>query len=415
MVVASADKERALQLVDGHPRGLAEEIDVQRDRERLVELIANSQIVVSLLPYIFHVQVAWLCLEKRTHLVTTSYVSPAMQALNEQAKASGILLLNEIGLDPGIDHMSAMKTLQQIKEQGGRILAFTSCCGGLPAPEAANNPLQYKFSWSPRGVLLAGRNAAQYLRYGEMVRIPAGELFNHMEKKEVPGLGELEVYPNRDSLHYQQLYGLGEAHTVFRGTLRYPGWCATMNAIIQLGLLDDRLEKGLANKTWRQIGREKWTMSEDAQPEEMAAKLQLDPDSAVFQRLLWLDLFSDEPVAADSLLGGLCRLMERKMAYRPGERDLVVLQHDFLIDFGDQGCRQKTSCLIDFGIPHGDSSMSRTVGLPAAIATKLIVQKKIRLTGVQIPILAEIYSPVLAELETMGITFKESEIPVLRA
>ncbi|HPN34070.1 MAG TPA: saccharopine dehydrogenase C-terminal domain-containing protein [bacterium] len=409
LVVASNDRQRALELIAEHPRAQAVELDVEADQPLLRRWVEKSAVVVSLLPYVHHPTAARICVEKGVSLVTTSYVSPAMHALHDQAVARGVLLLNEVGLDPGIDHMSAMKTIRAVQEQGGRVLAFESYCGGLPAPEAADNPFRYKFSWSPRGVLLAGRNTARYLRQGRVIEIPAQALFKNPWLKNVVGIGDLEVYPNRDALSYQRLYGLEQAHTVFRGTLRYPGWCETMALFTAAGLLDDSVRPDSARKSWRQMWIEKYELANDASDSRLAAALQVSPAGRLFQNLQWLGLFSSAPVGADSLLDGLTQAMQSKMAYRPGERDMVVLQHDFQVQFGDRTPRRTSARLIDYGVPFGDSSMSRTVGLPAAVAAKWIWLKRIRLTGVRIPIEPEIYLPILNELHRMGIRIVETD------
>ncbi len=406
VVVASVEIERARAMIAGRARGQAVELDVQEDAAQLEKILQECVVAVSLLPYTLHVLVAQLCLKFGVNLVTTSYVSSAMQALHAEATAKNLLLLNECGLDPGIDHMSAMKIIHETEADDGRVLAFESCCGGLPAPEAADNPFRYKFSWSPRGVLLAGRNSAQYLRNGKVVQVASQALFPSHWQQSVTGLGELEVYPNRNSLQYQQLYGLTHAHTVFRGTFRYPGWCAILEKIVRLGLLDDAKQPDLAGKAWRQWWCEKWRVDDPvaAWPEQ----LQLPADSPVGASLQWLGLFDASLIAEDALLDGLARLMQQKMAYKPGERDLVVLQHDFLIERRNGQQRRLSSCLIDYGIPYGDSSMSRTVGLPAAVAVKLILEKRISLSGVHIPVRPEIYKPILQELAKMELKFVET-------
>ncbi|NLP09003.1 saccharopine dehydrogenase, partial [bacterium] len=269
--------------------------------------------------------------------------------------------------------------------------------------------LRYKFSWSPRGVLLAGRNSARYLRQGRMVEIPASALFKNPWVKNVAGVGDLEVYPNRDSLPYQRLYGLEQAHTVFRGTLRYPGWCDTMAVLTAAGLLDDSFRQDLAGKSWRQMWVDKYRLSDDAPASQLAAALQIPLNGGVFKSMEWLGLFSSAAIGADSLLDGLTQVMQRRMAYHPGERDLVVLQHDFQVQFGDHTPRRTSACLIDYGMPFGDSSMSRTVGLPAAVAAKWIWLKRIHLTGVRIPVEPEIYLPILSELRRMGIRIVETD------
>jgi saccharopine dehydrogenase (NADP+, L-glutamate forming) len=408
VTVAGADKARAESLVNGSAHGNVLELDVQTDAALLDRLVAASDVVVSLLPYTYHVQVARRCLQHGVHLVTTSYVSSAMRELDAEVQAKKLLFLNEAGLDPGIDHMSAMRIIHAVQQKGGKILGFESCCGGLPAPEAADNPLRYKFSWSPRGVLLAGRNSAQFRRQGQIVRIENKELFHSRQQRDITGLGVLELYPNRDSLQYQDLYGLAEAELVFRGTFRYPGWCETMAQIVRLGLLDDSTDQELSAKTWRQVMAGRIGYDGPDLRQNVAHHLQLAAESAILDRLHWLGLFDSIPLRAATLLDSLVLLMQERMAYKAGERDMVVLQHDFSVQYPGHIREHITSLLVDYGEPGGDSAMSRTVGLPAALAVHLILKKAIRLVGVHIPLSPEIYEPILHGLADMGLVFRET-------
>ncbi len=410
VTVASRTVSKAEKLIGGHPKGTSAALNV-KDKAKLEEFIKENDLSISLLPYTYHVTVAEFCLKHNKHLVTTSYVSPAMKALDAEAKKKGLLFLNEIGLDPGIDHMSAMKIIHEVEKKGGKIKSFESICGGLPAPEANDNPFGYKFSWSPRGVVMAGRNNAHYLKNENDVVIEGKDLFKNNWKKEVEGLGELEVYPNRDSMIYQSLYGLDDAETIFRGTFRNPGWCNTILKISQLGFLDDterpELEgKTLAEVTAKLIGAENINDIK----KKTAEKAGLDVDSDEISRFEWLGLFSNIVVPADppSFLDILANRMLEMMPYKPGERDMIVLQHDFIAEYPDNKKEHIVALLVDYGIPNGDSSMARTVSLPAAIATKLILEGKINLIGVQIPNMPEIYEPVLEELENMNIKFEET-------
>ena len=410
VILADQMQEKAQALIAQHPRGSARALNV-KDDDRLSELVANADLVVSLLPYAFHVRVAQYCLAHNTHLITASYVSTDMKALDQSARDRGLLFLNEMGLDPGIDHMSAMKIIHEVEGRGGKIVSLESCCGGLPAPEANDNPFGYKFSWSPRGVVMAGLGPARYLKDGKEIRIPGRELFKHHWLKPVQGLGELEVYPNRDSLMYKELYGLKDVHTLFRGTFRNPGWCETLEKIVQLGYLDETENPDLPNKTFAQVTAELINASPNADlKKSLALFLNLPEDSPIIARLEWLGLLSNDKINAEppTLLDALATRMQEKMSYKEGERDMIVLQHDFVAEYADGKKEQICSLLIDYGIPHGDSSMARTVSLPVAIASRLIVNGQITLTGVHVPVQPEIYQPVLQELEDMGIKFKES-------
>jgi len=406
--VATRTVSKAQDLVGKHERGRAIPLLVD-DESALSRLVSDTDIAVSLLPYTYHVKVAGHCLEFRKPLVTTSYVSDAMRALDAPAKSAGVILLNEMGLDPGIDHMSAMRVIHGVKQNRGRVTSFMSYCGGLPAPEANDNPLGYKFSWSPKGVVMAGRNDARYLKDGEEVSVPGAELFGHHWPLKVADGFEFEAYPNRNSLPYIQLYGLEGARTMLRGTLRNPGWCETLKAIADLGILkDDRVRPGIAGLTpaaWlRQYVPGTAKLRSDA-----AAKVKLAETHPVLDRFQWLGMFDEKPVGIEqgSNLDILAKLMLDRMAYKPGERDMVVLHHEFVAEYPGNRTEKLYSTLIDFGVPGGDSAMARTVSLPAAIAVRLILQGQLKLTGVHIPVLPELYNPVLDELARLGIVCRE--------
>lgn len=407
-VVATRTVSKAQDLIAGHPQGKAVALLVDNEPE-LHRLIADADVVVSLLPYTYHATVARHCLDLKKHLVTTSYVGDAMRQFSEPAAKAGLLFLNEIGLDPGIDHMSAMAIIDRVKNEGGKVVSFVSSCGGLPAPDANDNPLGYKFSWSPKGVLMAGRNDARFLKEGKEVFIPSSKLFSSYWKTVVEGLGELEAYPNRNSLPYIELYGLKGIKTMLRATFRNTGWCDTMQALVNLGLLkDDREWSDLKRLTYAQWLRE-FVPEEGDLRQDVAKKLGLSLDSPVMKRLDWLGLFSDEPIGLErgSTLDILAKAMLERMSYKPGERDMIVLQHQFEVTYPDKPGEFIESTLIDFGQPNGDTAMARTVSLPAAIAVNMIIEGQLRLTGVQIPVVPEIYRPVLSELEKLGIKFQE--------
>lgn len=413
VTVASRTVSKAQALVGDHPRGRA--LAVNSDDLAAVEaLVQEHDLAVSLLPYAYHPAVARLCVKHGKHMVTTSYVKEPMAQLDEAAKAAGVILLNEIGVDPGIDHMTAMRIFHQVWANGGRITRFVSWCGGLPAPEANTNPFGYKFSWSPRGVLLAGKNAAHYLWDGQEVVIPGEELFDHYWTVPVEVEGKLmnfDGYPNRDSLPYMRTYGVENPLTFFRGTLRYPGWCQTLRKIADLGLLSEEPVSGLAGKTFAQFTAQLIGSEGHRLRAALAAYLNLPLDSPVLDNLEWLGLLSDDPLPisgdAAAPIDILTARMLEKMQYAPGERDMLILQHQIEAVYPDR-TERITSTMVDFGIPHGYTSMARTVGLPAAIAVKLILNGQINLTGVQIPVVPEIYEPVLNELEALGIRFVET-------
>jgi len=431
VVVASRTVSKAQELVGNHPRGKAVALNVDNGAD-LEKQVAAADLAVSLLPYTYHVKVAEHCLKYKKPLVTTSYVSDAMRALDSEAKAAGVIFLNEIGLDPGIDHMSAMKVIHEVQKTGGKVVSFMSYCGGLPAPEANDNPLGYKFSWSPKGVVMAGRNDARYLKDGKEVFIPGPELFGNRWPLKVADGYEFEAYPNRNSLPYIETYGLAGIRTMLRGTLRNPGWCETLKAIADLGLLkDDSVKTGISGLTpaaWlRQYVRRDMTETSDVSDRvpsasalraDVAAKLGLKPDNAILERFAWLGLFDEKPIGLDagSNLDILAKQMLDRMAYKPGERDMIILHHEFITEKPQASspkpqAEKVFSTLIAFGVPGGDTAMARTVSLPAAIGVRMILAGELKLTGVQIPVLSEIYEPVLAELARLGIECKERKEP----
>ena len=411
VTVASRTVAKAKEIVGDHPNGKPVAFDIEKEGDqRLDAIVREHDLAVSLLPYVYHTRVAKSCLRHRKHMATTSYVKPEMQALDAEAKKLDVALLNESGVDPGIDHMTAMKVIHRVKAAGGEITRFTSYCGGLPAPEANDNPFGYKFSWSPRGVLMAGRNAARFRSDGDVVEIPGPELFLHYECVPVEVEGKLipfEGYPNRDSLPYADTYGITKTRTMFRGTLRNQGWCATLKKVAELGLLEET-DLGLEGLTYAQMMGKLIGKAGKASRADVAAHLGLAPISSIVANLDWLGLFGDAklPAGCKSPLDVLTATMLARMSFAPGERDLLILQHQFLAEY--PGRKERiTSTMIDFGIPHGDSSMNRTVGLPAAIGVRLILEGKIKSRGVLVPVTPEIYEPALAELERLGIRFTE--------
>lgn len=413
VTVASRTVSKAEKLVEGFDNGIAKQILVD-NAAAVEELIKENDIIISLLPWVHHLKVANLCLKHNKHMATTSYVSEGMKKLDEEAKSKGLLFLNEIGVDPGIDHMSAMKIIDQVHEEGGKILHFYSYCGGLPAPEDNDNPYGYKFSWSPKGVVLASGNPARYLENGKIVEIEGKDLFLNKRLDEIEGLGTFEVYPNRDSMPYQDLYGLKDAQTVMRGTYRNIGWCDTLKKIVDLGLIDETPKANLKGITYKQMMAALVGASEsDDVTAKTAAKVGLAKDDEVIKRLEWLGLFSDEPVPDyDNHLDILSERLQEKLYYKEGERDMLILRHKFIVENKDKSRDMITSTMVDFGIPNGDTSMARTVSLPLAIGVKLMAEGKINLTGVQIATKKEIYEPVLAELEKLNIKMVEKQVPV---
>jgi saccharopine dehydrogenase (NADP+, L-glutamate forming) len=411
--VGSRTVSKAQALVGKHPRGNAFALNVDNAAE-LEAAVAANDLTISLVPYTYHVAIAKFCIKHKKDMVTTSYVSPAMAALDKDCKKAGILILNEIGLDPGIDHMSAMKIVHKVAKKGGKVVSFKSYCGGLPAPEANDNPLGYKFSWSPRGVLMAGRNQGKYLLDGRTVEIPNPWLFADHHIVEVPGLGHLEAYPNRDSVQYKAIYNLKNAKTIFRGTFRNLGWCDMLMKMVQLNMfaMEDVDFSGMTYRDYMcsLIGcTEK--CSEEGIRKALAETLNISTKHEILDKLAWIGLFEDKPVtpARNTRLDLLLGILQPKLELKASERDMCVMHHEFIAEYPKTKKREKiTSTLLAFGDPNGDTSMAKTVSLPAAIATRLMLKKKIKKTGVHIPVDPLIYEPVLKEMEkATGLKFVE--------
>lgn len=418
LTLAALDVERARSLLAGASTGggrsRARDLDVEDDAS-LGRAVADSDAVVSLLPAHLHPLVGRHCVEHGVALVTTSYVSDGLRALDTDARRRGVLLLNECGLDPGIDHMMAVDVIRRVERAGGRITSFVSYCGGLPAPDSADNPLRYKMSWSPRGVLVAARNPVRFLRGGSVVEHPNPFLPGGPERVTIAGVPELEGYPNRDSVPYRALYGLEHAHDVLRGTLRYPGWCATMEALLRLGLLeaDPAAGSSAVGPSYCDLLDQRLPAGSGPLPKRIARFLELPEDHPVLERLAWLGLFSQRPIPenARTPLDALAGLIADKLHYGEGERDMVVLEHRFGVVDRDGGERRIAARLVVQGTAGDDSAMARTVGLPAALACGLILDGAVELTGVQIPVAESIYRPVLDGLAERGIEVVEEEVP----
>ncbi len=408
LTIATLEPDKAKAMLRGHQNGSVLHMDAGNDDDLDTQVRAHD-CVISLLPAPMHPDVARKCLKHKKHLVTASYVSPQMKAFDADAKKSGVLFMNELGLDPGIDHMSAMRVINHVQKTGGLITGFRSYCGGLPAPEANNNPLGYKFSWAPRGVFTAATNNARYLWDNQTIQIEGSELFNSWENISVGDL-VFEAYPNRDSIPYLDIYGLKHAETMFRGTLRYPGWCHTLSTLVKLGYLDQD-KHSFSEKTFAELTLKLTGKKSGNSRKAVSDKTGLDVSDSAIQTMEWLGLFSDDPLfnEAPTILDQFALKCLEKMRYEPGERDMVVLHHIFEATYGDHR-KMITSSLVDYGIPNGYSAMSRTVSLPVAIAAKLMIEGKINLTGVRIPVDANVYEPIMKELETMNISCIEKGI-----
>ncbi len=408
VTVASRTKSKAEAMTGGHVHGTAVEWTVD-DTETLDKMVEDHDLSVSLLPYAHHPLVAKHCLKHGKNMVTTSYVKPEMQALDEEAKEKGILILNELGLDPGIDHMSAMRIIDHVHNKNGKIEEFHSICGALPDPETSDNPFNYKFSWSPKGVIMAGNNDGKYLKKGKTVKVETEELFSDRFSLEFPEVGRLDVYPNRDSLPYIDLYGIPETKTMYRGTFRLPGWCETMDAMKRLNLLDYS-KRDFSGKTY--AGFMAMMCGADSSEnikEKVASHLGLKTDAHPIKAMDWLGLFEEKPAGrgTDSPFEIVSDLMIEKMMMNKDERDMVVMQHIFVASYPGGEKEVIKSSLLNYGIPGADTAVARTVALPAAIAVEMILEGKIDISGVHIPVIPEIYNPVLDRLESMGIKMDE--------
>lgn len=406
LTIASRTIEKAENLIKGRTNGKAVAWTVD-DLTTLDQMVAEHDLVVSLLPYTFHATVAKTCIKHKKHMVTTSYVSDEMKALDQAAKNAGILILNEIGVDPGFDHMTAMRIIDKVHAGGGKIKEFYSLCGALAAPEEADNPFRYKFSWSPRGVIMAGNNGAKFLKNGEVIEIPTENLFKNPLQIDFPEVGKMEVYPNRDSLAYIELYHLPDVETMFRGTFRYPNWCESMDAMKTLGLVSYE-KQNLEGKTYKEIVAEKIGVYPGNVKEKVAERLNIELCNPAIVAMEWLGYFSNDRIGMKegSTFDITAELMLKKMMLPEGARDMVIMLHSFLVEKADGTKEVVKSRLLDFATKE-DTSIARTVALPAAIAVKMILEGEIKDTGVHIPVAKSIYEPVLNELEKLGISMTE--------
>jgi saccharopine dehydrogenase-like NADP-dependent oxidoreductase len=399
---------KAQAIISNRPNGKAIHFDV-KDEQSLDRLVEDHDITVSLLPWMFHPTVARYCLKHKKNMVTSSYVKPEMQALDAQVREAGLLFLNETGLDPGIDHMSAMRIIDHIHGKGGKVEEFYSFCGALVAPEVEKNPFNYKFTWAPKGVVMAGNNDGKYIKDGRVVEVATENLFKNPIKLHCCGVGDLEVYPNRDSLPYVDLYGIPEAKTLLRGTFRYTKWCEVIDAFKRIGLLS--YEKfNMQNLTHADMLAKLIGLSNSLDIKQKTAEfLGIDTNSNPIEALDWLGLFSNSPInrADDSPFEVVSDVMIAKMMIQENERDMVVMQHTFVASYPNGSKEVIRSRMLDFGTLKTDTSIARTVALPAAVAVEMILENKIKAKGVHIPVIPEIYNPILDTLETLNIKMEE--------
>ena len=418
LTIADADPALAQQKAGAaHEQVQAIGLDIFQE-EALNSSISEADVVVSMVPASFHPLIAKACIRYKKHMLSASYVAEEIRQLDRDAKEAGIIILKECGLDPGIDHMTAMEAIDRIREAGGTLQAFRSYTGGLVAPESDTNPWGYKFSWNPRNVVLAGQGSsglgmARYLRNGEYKYVPYHRLFSRLEKIEIEGYAPFEGYPNRDSLSYRSIYGLDTIPTLLRGTLRKAGYCEAWNSLVQLGMTDDGFKmEGLERMSLRDFTNSFLPYDPKLSVEDKFCRMMgIDSSSDLYRRIEWLGLFSKEelPLRSGSPAQVLQAVLEEKWQLQPEDKDMVVMQHIF--DWEEAGTKKRLfSSLVSLGDDQLHTAMAKTVGWPLAIAARLLLEGKIDRRGVCIPVTPDLYKPILEELRALGITFIEKEL-----
>ena len=415
LTIGDISLELAKRKTNSHCNATAIAIDIFDENQRKTE-IQKADIVISMLPAHLHIEVAKDCISYKKHLVTASYISEAMQNLDAAAKENNLVFMNEIGLDPGIDHMSAMKIIDEIRNKGGKMILFESFCGGLVAPESDSNLWNYKFTWAPRNVVLAGQGgAAKFIQEGTYKYIPYQKVFSRTEFMEVEGYGRFEAYANRDSLKYRSVYGLDDILTLYRGTLRRVGFSKAWNMFVQLGMTDDSyIMDDSETMNYRQFTNSFLPYHPtDSVEIKLRLNLKIDQDDVMWDKLVELDLFNPNKIVglknatpAQILEKILCD----SWTLQHDDKDMIVMYHKFGYEINGVK-KQIDSKMVCVGEDQTYTAMAKTVGLPVAIATLQILNGKITTPGVQLPITKEVYSPILAELETLGVVFKEIEMP----
>ncbi|WP_111682348.1 saccharopine dehydrogenase family protein [Winogradskyella tangerina] len=417
ITIGDIDVENAKKLVGEHTNVNIIHLDVFKAESR-TEAIQNSDIVVSMLPARFHIEVAKDCVKHKKHMVTASYVSKKIEALDAEVKANNLVFMNEIGVDPGIDHMSAMQVIDRIRDHGGKMIMFETFTGGLVAPESDDNLWNYKFTWNPRNVVLAGQGgAAKFLQENQFKYIPYGRLFRRTEFLDIEGYGRFEGYANRDSLKYQHVYGLDHAKTLYRGTMRRVGFSRAWNVFVQLGMTDDSYTiDDSANMSYRDFVNAFLPYSPtDSVELKFRHALKIDQDDIVWDKFLELDLFNhDKMVGLDKATPAeiLQKILMDSWTLDKEDKDMIVMYHKFGYEIEGEK-RQIDATMVVVGEDQTYTAMAKTVGLPVAMATLDILNGKIKTPGVQIPISKEVYTPILEELETYGVKFNEKKVPYL--
>ena len=414
VTLADVSLEAAQNKINKHPNGQALQFDINNEH-LLKAQVSRADVVVSMLPASMHPTVAKECVRQGTHMLTASYVSEEMQALDLEAKQKGVMLLNELGLDPGIDHMSSMKLIDELKSKGGKLIRYVSNTGGLIAPEYDTNPWHYKFTWNPMNVVLAGKAGAKFKENGHVCHLPYHRVFTRLSRINVLNYGEFEVYPNRDSLKYGSIYKLENPATLFRGTIRRPGFSKAWQAFVLLGLTDDSyVMNDSEHLTYREFINRFLPCDKSKTVEEKAAELlRVSIDSEEMKKLNWLGIFEKETIGLRNATPAqiLQHILMKKWLLEAHDKDMIVMQHQLEYDLG--GKRKKVcSSLVVKGQDQVHTAMSIAVGTPLAIAVKLLLNGQITARGVHLPVLAEIYTPILAELEHYKVTFIEEEVEV---
>ena len=414
ITIADISIENANKLINKHRNAKAIILDVF-DKHQRKEQIQKADIVISMLPARFHLDVAKDCITFNKHMVTASYISSEMKDLDAEAKKKGLVFMNEIGLDPGIDHMSAMQVIDKIKDAGGKMLLFESFCGGIVAPESDNNLWNYKFTWNPRNVVLAGQGgAAMFIQEGTYKYIPYNKLFRRTEFLKVNGSGNFEAYANRDSLKYRSVYGLNDIPTMYRGTIRKVGFSRAWDIFVQLGMTDDSYTiEASENMSYRDFVNLFLGYSpSDSVELKLRSYLKIEQDDVMWAKLVELDLFN--PIKKIGLINAtpakmLQKILEDSWTLQNDDKDMIVMQHLFGYELNGKK-HQIESSFIVLGENQTYTAMSKTVGLPVGIAALKILKGEIKTPGVQIPINKEVYEPILKELENYGIKFTEKEV-----
>ncbi|WOD45166.1 saccharopine dehydrogenase family protein [Hwangdonia lutea] len=417
ITIGDINLENAKKLIGNHKNATTITLDIFNENSR-VEAVKNADIVVSMLPARFHIEVAKDCVTYKKHMVTASYTSPEMHALDEAAKANGVVLMKEIGVDPGIDHMSAMQVLDRIRDKGGKIILFESFTGGLVAPESDNNLWNYKFTWNPRNVVVAGQGgAAKFLQEGTYKYIPYNLLFRRTEFLDVDGFGRFEAYANRDSLKYQSVYGLDNIKTLYRGTMRRVGFSRAWNIFVALGMTDDSYTiDDSENMSYRDFVNAFLPYSpSDSVELKLRHALKIEQDDIVWDKLVELDIFNAEKrveLKKATPAQILQKILMDSWTLAENDKDMIVMYHKFGYELNGKK-HQIDATMVTLGEDQTYTAMAKTVGLPVAMATLAILNGKIKTPGVQIPITKEVYEPILKELKDFGIQFNEKEVPYL--